>query len=45
MKDDLLYLGVDLEKVWAIVTEDLPALKQAVEALRRQLEQRKDASG
>jgi uncharacterized protein with HEPN domain len=27
------YLGIDLERVWQIVTQDVPALKRAVQAM------------
>ena len=31
------YLGVEFAKVWAIITEDLPALKIAVESMIRKI--------
>ena len=38
------YLGVSLHRVWEIVRRDLPALKIALEAIRRELE-RDDSAG
>jgi len=34
-KDDRLYLGVDVERIWAIVERELPALKKAVREMMR----------
>ena len=31
------YLGIKLERVWAIVERDLPVLRSAVEAMRQQM--------
>lgn len=31
------YLGIDLERVWQIVTQDVPALKSAVQEMRTRL--------
>lgn len=33
MKDDRLYLGIDIERIWVILQSDLPTLKQAVTKL------------
>jgi uncharacterized protein with HEPN domain len=39
------YLGVDIEVVWSIIQHNLPALKIAVEAMLRELEENEDDTG
>ncbi|HEV2147857.1 MAG TPA: HepT-like ribonuclease domain-containing protein [Longimicrobiaceae bacterium] len=31
------YLGIDLDRVWAIIEQDMPALKHAAESLASEL--------
>ena len=32
------YLGIDIERVWIVIESDLPQLKSAIEAMRRELD-------
>ena len=36
------YLGIKLERVWDIIERDLPALKQAVNAMRGKFDEQQD---
>jgi uncharacterized protein with HEPN domain len=44
MRDKLIhdYFGVDIEKVWVTVKEDIPALEAAITEMLRSLPQRSD---